>query len=491
MADEKLNPTPLPDAVVPSKSGASDAPAAVPVFKSEDFLAGKKVKKEAAKVDMAARADDPILALAREPDSATTTKSKPPAPQIIKRGGVSFFTALAMSTLATAGGAYLALFVQARPDVLQQVGVGGFLPKVTSAPVGSLGRANSDALVSRIAAVETQLQALQTRVAAMDAKPGEFGAAPSASPKLGAPPLPIPAPSASTTSPPTDQTSPTAPPPAAPLSSTTLADLGVLKSELAGIGGRVTAIETRLAALDPTGAGGAVMAGLQADIASLKAVIAGLQQQVAAAPSPAVTMSVVNLAEAAGRSGPFLTEFETLRSAMGNGPEVAALEAFARTGVPTRTILQERFSTLGPAIATAAASAQKDGGFVVWIRSLFSDMVKVTPAPDANGKGSDDVLLRAKTKLDQGDLSGCVDDLAALPNPPPQVTEWIAAARKRMALESRLSAVRAVASRPPTPAPVAVGAPTTPPVVAALNAITTPPAAPVPSLAPKTQGTNP
>lgn len=477
MADKKPTPNPQPDPIAPVVETPIDKPAGEAVFKPDEFLASKKVK-----------AND-IKAPSGTTDSATKFTS---APQVIKRGGVSFFTALAMSTLATGAGAYLALFVQARPDVLQKAGIGALLPLAAPASGGDVTGSNLQPLVQRVTALEAQLQALQTKVAALGPQATEGQTS-----KLGASPAPLPA------SPPVSSTEASAQNPATPLpsnspSGTVIADVGLLKSELGGIGGRVTAIETRLAALDPTGSGGAVIAGLQADIAGLKSMITALQQQVASAPSPAVTMAVVNLAEAAGRSGPFMTEFETLRSAMGNGPEVAALEAYARTGVPTRTVLQERFAALGPAITAAANTAQKEGGLVLWFRSLFADMIKVTPAPDANGKAADDVLLRAKTKLDQGDLSGSVDDMATLANAPAPVGEWIALARKRLDLESRLSAVRGVATRAPVP-PTQPAQPAASAILALPTAITSPRA--IPALAPpaapsqitptQPQGTNP
>jgi hypothetical protein len=434
MSDEKNPLTPAADPVAPAPEAAADKPA----FKSDDFLAGK-------------------------PPPASVKATPPVKPdRPIKRGGVSFFTALAMSTLATAGGAYLALFIQARPDVLQRVGIGQFLP-VT--PVSTPNASGVDAaLAQRVKTLETDLVALSVRVSAFEPKPVGGVAAP-----LPSPPAPIPSEGPAPSTPPS--TTPTLPP-----ANTNIADIGLLKSELAGIGGRVTAIETRLAALDPTGAGGAVVAGLQAEMAALKATISALQQQVATAPSPAVTMAVVNLADAAGRSGPFLAEFETLRAAMGNGPEIASLEALARTGVPTRAMLQDRFATLGPAITAAATATKKEGGLVVWIRSFFSDMVKVTPAPNASGNANDDILGRAKLKLDQGDLSGSVDDLATLPSPPTAVSEWIASARKRIELEGRLSAVRGIASRP---APVPTAQPAAQPVGALPSVI-----APAPSTTP-------
>jgi hypothetical protein len=477
MAEETPTPTPQSDPI----STAGDKPAVVPTFQADDFLAGKKVKSAGTKANLAQPSAEPSPSLASSSvDSTPRAREKPP--QMIKRGGVSFMTALFMSALATAGGAYLALFVQARPDVLKQAGIGQFLPQVTQGPTAASSAIGMEPLTQRVATIEAQLAALQGRVDGLATKPDDQRV-----PQQG-PSTPSSGSAAPNAVPPAS--TPPAAPSAAPAGAV-VADVGLLKSELAGIGGRVTAIETRLAALDPTGAGGAVIAGLQADIASLKATITALQQQVAATPSPAVTMAVVNLAEAAGRSGPFLTEFETLRAAMGSVPEVAALEGFARTGVPTRTMLQERFSTLGPAITAAAQSSQKEAGLVVWFRSLMSSMITVKPAPNANGKGGDDVLARAKTKLDQGDLSGCADDLVSIENPPAPVTEWIASARKRIDLESRLSAVRGVASRVPLPAStIAQGSP------AAQTPLGTMPAAMPPSPAPTkavppTQGTNP
>jgi hypothetical protein len=384
------------------------------------------------------------------------------APTVIKRGGIGLLTALMMSAMATAGGAYLALFVQARPDVLKTAGLSALLPQAPQ--VASLGTSatNIAPLVQRVTAIEAELLVLKSKL-----EGAGVAAAPAPAPQIGS----------------TEQPTPVVPLPVPNVTANVApAEIGTLKSELAGIGGRVTAIETRLAALDPTGAGGAIVAGLQADIASLKSIVVSLQQQAAAAPSPAMTFAVVNVAEAANRSGPFLTEFETLRTALPGVPEVVNLEVYARTGVPTRAQLQERFGTLGPAMAAVAQAGQKEGGLVIWIRSLFSDMIKVQAAPDANGSSGDAILLRAKTKLDQGDLSGSIEEMAAIKTPPTQVTDWIGSARKRLDLESRISAVRGALGRAQ-------------PIVAPVSSLPTPaPIAPIatsPAVTSKTQGTNP
>lgn len=365
-----------------------------------------------------------------------------------KSGGIGLLTALFLSSCAAVGGAYLSLFVQARPDVMRQMGVVPYLPVIGAVPQSPSAQPEPQI----VAVLKERLDALEAKLTAR-------------APAATAPQAPqiaqaVPA-----------QTKEAAPPVAAPPSGP---DMGGLSAELQGVAGRVTAIETRLAALDPTGAGGAILAGLQADIAGLKALVSGLQQQAALTPSPAVSYALVSVAEAANRSGPFLVEFESLRAALPNLPEVAALEPFARSGVPTRALLQERFAALGPALAATQAQDRKENGLTAWFRSLMSDLVQVRPAPNASGAGSDATMMRAKLKLDQGDLSGAADELATIVGPPPQITQWIGQVRQRLQLESRISAVRGAAARTPPPAN-----PLAPPAATPPEAIASPPA-PIP-----------
>jgi hypothetical protein len=391
---------------------------------------------------------------------STPSSSASEKPQIVRRGGIGFFTAFVMSCLATAGGASLALVAQSRPDLMARVGLGALVPAPAPAPSAGTSDLNIAPLARRIDAIEAELVVLKAQ---LEGKPVGAPPTPATSPGRGDPAAP---PQAIVQTP-----AQTPPQPS---------DVGTMKSELAGIGGRVTAIETRLAALDPTGSGGAVIAGLQADIATLKSIVASLQQQVASAPSPAVTFAMVNLAEAANRSTPFLTEFETLRAAMPNVAEVAALEAYARTGVPTRTLLQERFSVLEPALVAATKAAANEGGFFAWFRGLFADMVKVKPATNIEGTSNEAILARAKIKLDQGDLPASVEEVSRIANPPTQVGEWLTSARQRLDLESRIAAVRGAIGRAPVGVAASPLAPVQPQTLPQSPALPTP-AQPVPA----------
>ncbi|MCU0882919.1 MAG: mitofilin family membrane protein [Hyphomonadaceae bacterium] len=382
---------------------------------------------------------------------------------VVRRGGIGLMTATALSTLAAVGGAYLALFIQARPDLMVSTGLARVLPQSDTAAVVE------PAVTDRIAALETDLSKLEARVAAMAQATPQGSAPQGAAPQGAAPQAPAPA-AASPASPaapasptvkasPPGTSGPTPPGPtsrqaevapgtpaqqaqAVPPTQAPALVPGPTTTELAALGGRVTAIETRLAALDPTGAGGAVIAGLQTEIATLKVLVARLQGQVDSAPPARVTMAVVALAEAASRNGPFLQEFEAVRAALPALPEATSLQELARTGAPSRTLLAERFTGLAPAIAALDAQSRDEGGLTGWFRSIIAGLIRVEEPPTTEGTGSTALLTRAKLKLDQGDLAGAIAEVGGITPQPDAVRAWLAGAKARLELERKLAALR-------------------------------------------------
>lgn len=438
MADEKLPPDPLDSTVTPE-------PKAEPRPVSDPFL------------DAQLRAAGSGSAKASEPSANSPVfSSATPAAPSPRRSGVGLFTVLIFSTAAACGGAVLALVALGQPALMSQVGLGQLVTQSQN---------NSG---PQTAAVAARLAALEGRVARLEGPKPAAKAAPSG---------------------PVDPAAPAAAP------SAPIIDTAALDGELKGVSGRVTAIETRLAALDPTGAGGAIIASLQAEIAGLKIMVQTLQSQAAQAPSPGVTFAVINLVEAASRPGPFWPEFETVRAALPGVAEVAALEDFARKGVPTRTLLQERFAALEPAIVASDRAAQKESGFWGWIKGFFADLVRVEKVADVNGTSAQSSLLRAKVKLDQGDLAAAVEEVKAISPAPAVVTEWIDGAQGRLTLESRLAAVRGAVERgtrtpPPQMPTLAPSAVVTAPV-GIIPAAPGPVGAPMAPAAPQKQGNLP
>jgi hypothetical protein len=324
---------------------------------------------------------------------------------IVKRGGIGFFTATLMSVLAGLGGAYLALFAAANPQILTRFGIAKFvpLPAQNTAEIGLL---------------RSEITQIRNRLAQMPVNPA--------------------AQSAHTTTSPTIPTMPSVP-------QTGGFDLSPLRGEIAGLSGRLTAIETRLAALDPTGTGGAIIASLQAEIATLKVTTADLQTKISQTPSPAITFAVISLAEAANRNGAFVPEFASVRAALPFLPEVAALEPYSRSGAPTRALIAERFNQLAAIFTSRAAQAKKEGGFLGWFKGLFSGLIKVENKDDLNGPNA--VLARAKIKMDNGDLQGAIDDVRSIASPPNEVVTWINDAQRRLDLEVKIAALRGAIER--------------------------------------------
>ena len=426
MADEKLPPDPLDSTVTPEPK-VEKRPVSDP-FLDAQLRAGSATNSKTAELGASA----PVFPTT----SSETTRAR--------RGGVGLFTVLIFSTAAACGGAVLALVALSQPNMMKQIGLGQLVAQDQPDSGG------------QVAAVAARLAALEGRVSRLE------GAKPSQAQTPG----------------PADPAAPGPAPAAAPA-----VDTAALEGELKGVSGRVTAIETRLAALDPTGAGGAIIASLQAEIAGLKIMVQTLQSQAAQAPSPGVTFAVINLVEAASRPGPFWPEFETVRAALPGLPEVAALEEFARKGVPTRTLLQERFTALEPAIVASDRAAQKESGFWGWIKGFFADLVRVEKVADINGTSAQSSLLRAKVKLDQGDLAAAVEEVKAISPAPEVVTEWITGAQNRLALESRLAAVRGAVERGTRAPPPQAPSPTPPAATSAPIGII--PATPDPVATPK------
>ncbi len=354
----------------------------------------------------------------------TSTNSSP----IIKRGGIGFGTALILSLFSVVGGAYSALYINAHPERLQKIGLGAIIPKAQSIDFAQIEAMKAD-IANIKAHIEKETkhsnQAIPNNLTQpnTELKPGEN--------------------LAQTPNTQTPNSLANNPPQALPAPNFT-AEFAPIKAEMAGLSGRLTAIETRLAALDPTGTGGAVIAALQTEIATLKVTLSDLSGKVSATPSPAVTFAVISLAEAANQNGAFIPEFESVRAALPNLPEVAALEQLSKTGAPNRNSLAESFSLLEATIADTKPKEEK--GFLAWFKNFFAKAFKVdVKSKDKNGP--EQIFARAKIKLNQGDLSGAINDLRSLQSPSPEIMDWIASADKRVDIEAKIAALRGALER--------------------------------------------
>ena len=254
-------------------------------------------------------------------------------------------------------------------------------------------------------------------------------------------------------------------PDAAAPSVTPAADAG----QFAGLDQRVRSIEGLIAnpSADPA-AGGSV--AMQARLRDLEARLAQLpsNQQISAmtaevqrlqAALPAVeaqsrtageaaraAFAVSAAAEASRSSGPFEQSYQALAALLPDDPNVRALAPLARTGAPTRIELRDSFATLETSIIRAARQAEAGAGF--WGRMQAALSQWVTVRREGEGDTPAGVVERASRRLAADDLAGAVRELSRLTGPPARVAQaWLNNARRRLAIDTHLGAIRTELSR--------------------------------------------
>jgi len=364
-------------------------------------------------------------------DTVPSDLATAPRPYESPRRGTGFFTVFIMSLLAAGGGAGLALFAQTQPAFTRLIG----LPSTSTAALPADATLRAD------------IEQLKVRLADLEAK--------------GAMPAAI----STETSPSAVSEAPPAIASGATPDAASAGDASSLRAEVQGLAGRLTGIETRLGALDPTGAGGAMIAALQADVAALKVTVEALRAAAASGPAPGVAFAAISLAEASSRPGPFLAEWEAMRAALPGNPAIEGLAAVARTGAPTRNQLVERFGEIADGVRRAARAEEAGSGIGGWFASLWRSLIVVRSTDPGAGDGPDAVVARAEKKLAEGEFAGAVDEVSRLSGKAAEpALEWLRQGRARLEIESRIATIRGTIERSPASPPPAPALPlTTPP----------------------------
>lgn len=155
-------------------------------------------------------------------------------------------------------------------------------------------------------------------------------------------------------------------------------------------------------------------------------------------------LALANLVRATAGASPYAPELSTLHSFVPNMPELDDLSRYARTGVPTRTMLAAQF----PAVAASALSAERSGRASNWMSRLWANVassVSIRRVGDVSGNDTESRLARAGSRLDAGDLPGALSEMQALDMPARKAAaNWIADAAARIAVDR---ATRALANR--------------------------------------------
>ncbi len=156
--------------------------------------------------------------------------------------------------------------------------------------------------------------------------------------------------------------------------------------------------------------------------AQMASVANRLQQTEAKVNAPRDDVDVARAIASAGlkaaidRGGPFQVELQTLASVAPNDEAVAALQAFAAKGVPSRSDLIKRYPDAADQMLAVlnkpvAGQSLSDRLF----KSAFS-VIKVRPVGNVEGTSPEAIIARIGDKLQGGDLPGALKEWDALPD---------------------------------------------------------------------------
>lgn len=154
----------------------------------------------------------------------------------------------------------------------------------------------------------------------------------------------------------------------------------------------------------------------------LASVANRLQQAEAKVNEPRDDIDVARAIASAGlkagidRGGPFQAELQTLASVAPNDDAVAALQAYAAKGVPSRAELIKSYPEAADAmLATLNKPVPGQSLSDRLFKSAFS-VIKVRPVGNVEGTSPEAIVARIGDKLQNGDPDGALKEWAGLPD---------------------------------------------------------------------------
>ena len=218
---------------------------------------------------------------------------------------------------------------------------------------------------------------------------------------------------------------------------------------------RLATLEQRLLALDPQ-----ANQPLQNDIHQTADRVAKIEEQLRSQGAgdrrdQALLLAIGQLRSALSSSRPFASELATIATFGRDRPDLPQLlkplEGNAAKGIPSITLLAQRFAPASDQILRAAAAPAGDSfgeRALARVQSLVTIRRVGTPGkPAASGDPTEDAVNTAELALAGGDLSGAVAAIKGLTGPGAEAAKpWLAEAESRLNAESALAKVEAYAT---------------------------------------------
>ncbi len=258
--------------------------------------------------------------------------------------------------------------------------------------------------LSRLVALEAQVAAIRTALAALETKasgaPAPQPSAPAAPPEPGAVPLPM----------------QPAPPPDG------------MQDELAALDRRIGAIEDSLPAPE-------TFADYDSRLTELEAAEPAVSQR-----NAALALIVARLSQAVAEGRPFTLELAALQNAAPGLIDAAALQPYADRGLPPVSVLAARLEALDGDIRSAA-DEDRGGDWTDRLWRGITGMVVVRTDGEVEGNEPEDRLERAIWRARAGDLRAAANEIGTLTGRAGEAAAvWLGDARARLAVEDALGA---------------------------------------------------
>jgi hypothetical protein len=145
-----------------------------------------------------------------------------------------------------------------------------------------------------------------------------------------------------------------------------------------------------------------------------------------------LAVSAAALREAVERGSPFAAELAVVKPLAADTTALAPLEAFASTGVPSSAALAQELTTRLQPMLRAAGEPPRDGGFLDRLQANAEKLVRIRPVDDARGDDRGAILARVEQGAARADIPSALAEIAKLPpEARAPLAEWTAKAEAR------------------------------------------------------------
>ena len=143
-----------------------------------------------------------------------------------------------------------------------------------------------------------------------------------------------------------------------------------------------------------------------------------------------LALAATALNTAVERGDAFAAELAAAKALGADAKLVAALEPFARSGVPVAAALARQFSELAPSLQGSEARE----GVLARLQVNAEKLVRIRRVDEPAGNDAAAIVARAEAKASRSDIAGAVSELAQLPPDARAPAEaWIKSAQARIA----------------------------------------------------------